>query len=167
MGTKYVGNPTAASSVNVAGIVHVPHITVMEEPLTLAEPSDKEVWAAINRIHESRTMTRCAKLMQLLKFVVKATLKSEAGDLKETTIGVLVFGRQADYDPKADTIVRSQAWRLRAKLRRYYATEGAQDRVVVSLPEGHYIPFFQRRYSASCSMLEVSEKPNRPEIPSS
>jgi hypothetical protein len=93
-------------------------------------------------------MSRCAKLMQLLTFVVEATLKGEAGDLKETTIGVLLFGRQADYDPKADTIVRSQAWRLRAKLRKYYATEGARDGVVVSLPNGHYIPHFQRRYSA-------------------
>jgi hypothetical protein len=44
MGTKCVGNPTAASAINVAGIVHVPHAPVAVEPLSLAEPSDKEIW---------------------------------------------------------------------------------------------------------------------------
>ena len=41
--------------------------------------------------------------MQLLTFVVGSTLKGEADHLKETTIGVSVFGRSPDYDPKADT----------------------------------------------------------------
>ena len=94
-------------------------------------------------------MSRCVQLMRLLTFVVEAALNGEAGDLKETTIGVYVFGRQADYDPKVDTIVRSQAWRLRAKLDTYYATEGAEDRVIVSLPKGHYFPVFQSGPMAS------------------
>jgi hypothetical protein len=94
-------------------------------------------------------MGRCVKLMRLLAYVVEATLKGEAGDLKEVTIGVFVFGRPADYDPKVDTIVRSQAWRLRAKLTKYYKSEGIRDPVVVSLPLGHYIPMFERREAIS------------------
>jgi hypothetical protein len=90
-------------------------------------------------------MSRCAKLMRLLTFVVRATLDGEADSLKQTTIGVDVFGREPDYDPKMDTIVRSQAWRLRAKLMKYYATEGAYDPVIVSVPRGHYIPIFRSR----------------------
>ena len=90
-------------------------------------------------------MKACTKLMQLLDFVVQATVDGESEYLKETTIGVSVFGRRPDYDPKADTIVRSQAWRLRAKLRRYYAYEGIQDRVIIDLPRGHYIPTFRVR----------------------
>lgn len=83
--------------------------------------------------------------MQLLEYVVEATIEGEAEFLKETTIGVSVFGRKPDYDPKVDTIVRSQAWRLRAKLRKYYATEGGNDDTIVSLPRGHYIPVFLAR----------------------
>lgn len=83
--------------------------------------------------------------MQLLEYVVEATMVGEAEYLKETTIGVSVFGRKPDYDPKVDTIVRSQAWRLRAKLRKYYATEGTNDDIIVSLPRGHYIPVFLAR----------------------
>ena len=88
-------------------------------------------------------MSGCHRLAQLLDFVVASTLRGEAGHLKETTIGVYVFGRSPDYDPKADTIVRSQAWRLRSKLRKYYASEGANDPIVIDIPIGHYVPVFQ------------------------
>jgi hypothetical protein len=90
-------------------------------------------------------MRGCQKLHQLLTFVVDATLKGEAAHLKETTIGVFVFGRAPDYDPKVDTIVRSQAWRLRGKLREYYASEGAEDPVIIDVPVGRYVPTFSLR----------------------
>ena len=114
-----------------------------ETPATIPSPGD--VRAAVSRIRASRTMRGCLKLMQLLEYVVEATIEGEAEYLKETTIGVSVFGRKPDYDPKVDTIVRSQAWRLRAKLQKYYATEGTNDDTILSLPRGHYIPLFSTR----------------------
>jgi len=90
-------------------------------------------------------MSGCNRLLQLLNFVVGSTLRGEAGHLKETTIGVEVFGRSPDYDPKVDTIVRSQAWRLRTKLRRYYASEGANDPMIIDIPTGQYVPAFHLR----------------------
>ena len=122
---------------------------VTAEPPSPTDPvgglSALEIWTAVNRFRNSRAMKACTKLMQLLDFVVQATVDGESDYLKETTIGVFVFGRRPDYDPKADTIVRSQAWRLRAKLRKYYAYEGEQDRVIIDLPRGHYIPIFRVR----------------------
>jgi hypothetical protein len=112
---------------------------------TVGDISALEIWTAVNRFRNSRAMKACTKLMQLLDFVVQATVGGESEYLKETTIGVFVFGRRPDYDPKEDTIVRSQAWRLRAKLRKYYAYEGAQERVIIDLPRGHYIPVFRVR----------------------
>lgn len=109
--------------------------------------SEEQVWAAVAKIESSRTLKGCTKLVRLLSFVVKATLEGEADYLKETTIGVSVFGRRPDYDPKADTIVRSQAWRLRAKLKKYYVWEGLQDPVIIDLPRGHYVPIFYPRPS--------------------
>jgi hypothetical protein len=96
-------------------------------------------------------MRGCNRLVQLLTFVVSSTLRGEATQLKETTIGVSVFGRSPDYDPKLDTIVRSQAWRLRAKLKKYYASEGADEHVIIDIPVGHYVPAFHVR-----DRLEVS-----------
>lgn len=104
-----------------------------------------DVWGAVERIRSSRAMSSCNRLLQLLNFVVGSTLRGEATHLKETTIGVAVFGRSPDYDPKADTIVRSQAWRLRAKLRKYYSSEGTHDPVVIDIPVGQYVPVFHIR----------------------
>jgi hypothetical protein len=108
-------------------------------------PSPADVRAAVDRIRDSRTLKGCNKLMQLLDFLVETTLGGESDYLKETTIGVFVFGRQPDYDPKLDTIVRSQAWRLRTKLEKYYAGEGNLDSIVILLPRGHYVPNFEFR----------------------
>jgi hypothetical protein len=104
-----------------------------------------DIWDAVRRISHSRALSGCNRLTQLLDFVVSSTLRGEASHLKETTIGVAVFARSPDYDPKVDTIVRSQAWRLRAKLRKYYASEGANDPIVIELPIGHYVPAFHTR----------------------
>lgn len=104
-----------------------------------------QIWAAVERIQSSRAMSDCPRLMQFFRFVVASTLRGEAMHLKETIIGVAVFGRSPDYDPKADTIVRSQAWRLRSKLRKYYASEGANEPVIIDLPIGHYVPTFRLR----------------------
>ena len=108
-------------------------------------PAASEVWRVLDRIGKSRTLRRAEKLVHLLNFLVETTLSGNAHYLKETTIGVSVFGRPPDYDPKTDTIVRSQAWRLRAKLRDYYATEGAQDSVIIDIVKGQYAATFSMR----------------------
>ena len=107
-----------------------------------------DIWSAVGRIRSSRSMSGCHRLVQLLNFVVGSTLRGEAAHLKETTIGVAVFGRSPDYDPKVDTIVRSQAWRLRAKLKDYYATEGAHDAVLIDIVKGQYSATFSLRQGA-------------------
>jgi len=90
-------------------------------------------------------MRRAKKLTELLRFLVEMTLNGNAHYLKETTIGVSVFGRPPDYDPKNDASVRSQASRLRAKLKRYYATEGYRDPLIIDIPKGQYTASFSWR----------------------
>ena len=107
------------------------------------------IWSALEKIRKSQAMKGCDRLVQLLTFVVEATLKGEAGHLKESTIAVFVFGRSPDYNPKVDTIVRSQAWRLRSKLKDYYASEGSRDPVVIDIPVGRYVPVFSLRTQKS------------------
>ena len=115
------------------------------------EPDAAEIWSAVERVLKSRALRGSNRLIELLNFVVSETLRGEATQLKETTIAVSVFKRSPDYDPKLDTIVRSQAWRLRAKLKKYYATEGADDPIVIELPIGHYVPVFHARHEAKLS----------------
>ena len=51
-----------------------------------------------------------------------------------------VYGRNPSYDPKADSIVRAEASRLRAKLREYYDTEGQMDPLRIELPKRDLTP---------------------------
>ena len=108
-----------------------------------ARPPPSDIRNALDRVRNSRTVGSSERLIEFLTFVVEASLSGE--HLKETTIGVSVFGCRTDYDPKADAIVRSQAWRLRSKLKEYYMYEGASDPVVIDLPKGHYVPVFSVR----------------------
>ena len=117
-----------------------------ESPTAAAEElAPAEVRAAVQRLCHSESLSGSEKLVHFLDFVVETTLSGDARHLKETVVGVSVFGRPPDYDPKADTIVRSQAWRLRSKLTQYYHAEGAQDPVIIDLPRGSYVPVFSRR----------------------
>jgi len=59
-------------------------------------------------------------------------------------IGVGLYGRTTQYDPKLDNIVRTQARRVRERLEKYYLDEGAADPLIIRIPKGSYVPVFVR-----------------------
>jgi TolB-like protein/Tfp pilus assembly protein PilF len=120
-----------------------------------ATPSRDEVLAALGKIKNSNTLGRSDRLCQFLDFVVNHTLDGHAEDLKEYAIGVEVFDKGADFDPRMDSAVRVDARRLRAKLDEYYAGEGAADPIVITMPKGAYVPVFQTRAD-----FEASQAPS-------
>lgn len=79
-------------------------------------------------------------MSRFLRFCVEETLAGRASDLKEFTLGLAVFDRPEDFDPRTDPIVRVEARRLRDKLGIYYANEGASDDLLIELPKGGYAP---------------------------
>lgn len=85
------------------------------------------------------------QLKRLLRLVVERTLNGRPELLKEYNLGVEVFQRPPEYDPKIDPIVRVQARRLRAKLDEYYEGEGVHDSLVIEVPKGAYVPVFTTR----------------------
>jgi hypothetical protein len=105
-------------------------------------PRSSAVQAQLARVLRSRTFGQATALSQLLRHVVQHTLDGRRDGLKEYALGVDVFNRGADFDPRTDTIVRVQARRLRAKLQEYYETEGRADPLVIALPRGGYVPEF-------------------------
>ncbi len=84
------------------------------------------------------------RLSRFLRFVVEWKLAGRAHELKETVIGFEVFERPANYNPKQDAIVRTEAGRLRARLSEYYSGEGKSDALVIELPKGGYVPVFRK-----------------------
>jgi TolB-like protein/Tfp pilus assembly protein PilF len=65
--------------------------------------------------------------------------------LKESIVGSEVYGRPPSYDPGQDSIVRTEARRLRSKLKEYYQSTGGADLIQIELPLGTYAPQFRRR----------------------
>ena len=89
--------------------------------------SEAEIRAQLDRILGSKEFIRAPRLRQFLSFVVSEYLAANERKLKETTIAVEVFGRDAGYDPAKDAAVRTTATRVRQKLRKYYQTDGRSD----------------------------------------
>ncbi len=96
----------------------------------------------LEKVLHSRTLQNSESLKAFLRFVVEKTVDDEDVLLKEYTIATEVFGRNSEYDPRIDSVVRVQAGRLRTKLHEYYTTEGKGDQIVIDLPKGHYHPVF-------------------------
>lgn len=106
---------------------------------------EAEARLALVRVLSCDSFAGAPQLSRFLQFVVVSTLEGQAERLKGYTIGVEALGRRPDFDPQADPIVRVEAIRLRAALRRYYEGEGASDPIVIEIPRGGYVPVFMRR----------------------
>ena len=85
-------------------------------------------------------------MSRFLRFLTERHLDGHGNQLKESVIAVEVFGRKPDYDPSQDSIVRTEAGRLRGRLAEYYLGEGKDDAIVIELPKGGYTPAFRLRY---------------------
>jgi len=107
----------------------------------------------LDRILASGGFKDAGRIGPLLQFLVDKTLAGQADSIKESVLGVEVFQRPPDYDPRTDPIVRVDARRLRSRLDEYYKAHPA-DGVVISLPKGGYVPVFD-----SVQKPRVAEEP--------
>ncbi len=104
-----------------------------------------EVRSELQRIVTSDLFRRSARMEQFLSLAVERTLAGHPEELKEYSLGRDVFNRGENYDPRADSIVRVEAQRLRRKLREYYKSYGRDDSVIVEFHAGSYVPLFRYR----------------------
>jgi len=100
------------------------------------------------RILSSAGFTRNERLSRFVRFVVERHLEGRDRELKESVVGVEVFDRRPDYDPRQDSIVRTEAARLRVRLAEYYEVDGRNDPLILELPKGGYVPVFRERQLA-------------------
>ncbi len=78
----------------------------------------------------------------LLAYTVDQTLRGNASELKERSIGIEVFGRSPSYDANADPVVRITAGEVRKRLMQYYYDSAHDGELVIELPIGSYVPVF-------------------------
>jgi hypothetical protein len=122
----------------------------MQSPSTIdviSKPGDSchEVREELLKVLSSKSFGHSTVLQSFLRFVTEETIQGRAFEVSEYTIATRALGRGADFDSSSDTIVRTQAYRLRQKLNEYYASEGLSDPIVIEIPKGHYIPSFRTR----------------------
>src|SRR5258708_658288 len=106
-------------------------------------PLPNGVAAQLEKILSSQTLGAAGSQgARLLRFVVERTLQGREDEIKESVLGVEVFGRRS-FDPRTDPIVRVEASRLRQKLTSYYESDGKQDKIRIILPKRGYVPVFE------------------------
>ena len=107
--------------------------------------TEKEILDQVDRICNNSEFKSKRQLCIFLKFVVNETLAGRGKDLKGYTIGVEVLGKDKDFDPEQDSLVRIHAGRLRRLLKMYYLEDGKMDPILIDIPTGGYLPQFNRR----------------------
>ena len=110
----------------------------------------------LGRGPSSSGFTRTSACHDSSCFVVERHLEGRDEEIKESLIGVEVFRRKPDYQTKLDSVVRTEAARLRARLAEYYRREGGPERggSLIEIPKGGYLPAF--RYP------QTARQPNAP-----
>src|SRR5205823_12525578 len=99
----------------------------------------------LERILKNPPLVTSPSLSRFLRYIVEETLAGRSGAIREYTLGVHVFDRGEDFNPRLDPIVRVQARNLRARVAKYYETHGADDPIYIELPKGTYVPIFHQR----------------------
>ncbi|HXH51501.1 MAG TPA: malectin domain-containing carbohydrate-binding protein [Terriglobia bacterium] len=99
----------------------------------------------LEAVLSSDTFVKSPSLARLLSYICNKYFEGCSADSKEYNIGVEAMGKQPDFDPAMNSVVRVEVHRLRQKLKKYYETEGTQHTLEITLPVGHYVPQFIRR----------------------
>lgn len=105
----------------------------------------------IQAVLSSEAFSSSPSLTRLLKYLCRNHFSENRSVLNEYRIGVEALGRPVDFDPSKNSSVRVEVHRLRAKLRGYYETVGANHPIRIILEEGHYGLQFVRRDAVPAS----------------
>jgi hypothetical protein len=112
----------------------------------LAEKDDR--WPLVLRIAASRQFTKAPQLQDILIYICQRALTDSAASIKEYEIGCNALGRKPDFNPNEDNIVRVQISHLRRKMDEYFATDGKDEPLRITVPKGAYVPRFEPRPEA-------------------
>jgi len=127
------------------------------------DPADERlVRDQLARVLASSGFARSQNRRAFLTYVVTEALEGRAQYLKGVTIAMAVFDRDEDFDQQADPVVRLEARRLRHALEAYYAEEGLEDPVRISIPKGGYVPSFELRATDPTPQAPTVPAPSGP-----
>jgi adenylate cyclase len=129
------------------------------EPMMMlnADIGEQDVREALARLLRSPDFRTSERNKRFLRYAVEETLAGRGARIKSYAIAIDVFERGADFDGAADSIVRTEATRIRSALTCYYSGEGSEDCIRISLPAGGYVARFERLRMAEAEPEDVEE----------
>ena len=101
-----------------------------------------EIRRQLERLLNDPHFSHSRRFPSFLRYVVQQTLAGQMELLKERTVGIEVFGKDASYDTALDPIVRVTAAEIRKRIAQYYQEPGHENELRITLPAGSYIPQF-------------------------
>ncbi len=110
--------------------------------------SQREKYDALNKVQGSSAFSKAIKANVLLKFLVESTIQQK--ELSTITIGLELFGNRYDSET-SDVNIRVSISHLRKRLEQYYADEGQNDPVIITIEPGQYNVTFTERGEAQKS----------------
>src|SRR5271154_3785832 len=108
----------------------------------LTDEERKAIHEQLERLLSNSHFSQSRRFPSFLRFVIDQTLLGQTDLLKERTLGIEIFGREADYDTASDPIVRVTATEIRKRIAQYYQEPGHETELRLSLPSGSYVPQF-------------------------
>jgi hypothetical protein len=123
-----------------------------------AEKAD--ILRQLDRLLDNPHFSHSKRFPSFLRYITQEQLEGRGDQLKERTLGIEVFGRNAGYDTTTDPIVRVTAAEIRKRIAQYYQDSESPDELRISLPPGSYIPHFEWPRSASSPPLALPSSPS-------
>jgi hypothetical protein len=108
-----------------------------------SEEDKAEINRQLGRMLENPHFSHSRRFPSFLRFIVQEELEGRGDQLKERSLGIEVFGRDADYDTTTDPIVRVTAAEIRKRIAQYYQESATPNELRISLPPGSYVPHFE------------------------
>lgn len=108
-----------------------------------SEEEKAEIERQIERMVNDAHFSHSRRFPRFLRFIVSETLAGNTDQLKERTLGIEIFGKDAGYDTASEPIVRVTAAEIRKRIAQYYQEPGHEHEMRVSLPPGSYVPQFE------------------------
>jgi hypothetical protein len=106
------------------------------------EEEKARIQLQLDRLLANIHFSNSKRFPSFLRFIVHEELEGRGDQLKERTVGMEVFSRDASYDTTSDPIVRVTAAEIRKRIAQYYQESGHAAELRISLPPGSYIPHF-------------------------
>jgi TolB-like protein len=121
--------------------------------------------STLERLLGTQHFSASSRRGQLLRYLVEHTLKGDADKINEYAIGLDVFERPTSFDPRIESVVRTEFSRLRQRLKDYYAEDGRRDTVVIDFPPRSYEASFTFRDASKLREPTVFPEPVRVPVP--